>query len=188
MGEDIGMMVDDCHRAVLGSGNDEIVDGGTEDNAKDGQKDENAMELDNDGTNVDWLGKGLDNGCPEGRLVDAVVGNGVGFGEGGIFLGINNALGVFIGVDKLKSMAGVCKGRWGGNGKDVGKEARLSLRLAFDNKHFVETTTVLMTTPTMQRIMALTTRGTKNLDFWLCIKFKDWSDSIFDLFSCLLIL
>ncbi len=53
MGEDIGMMVDDCHRAVLGSGNDEIVDGGTEDNAKDGQKDENAMELDNDGTNVD---------------------------------------------------------------------------------------------------------------------------------------
>jgi len=25
MGEDIGMMVNDCHRAVLGSGNDEIV-------------------------------------------------------------------------------------------------------------------------------------------------------------------
>jgi len=111
MGEDIGMMVDDCHRAVLGSGNDEIVDGSTEENAKDGQKDGNAMEWDNDGTIVDQLGKHLDNGCPEGRLVDAVVGNGVGFGEGGIFLGINNALGVSIGVDKLKSMAGICKGR-----------------------------------------------------------------------------
>jgi len=53
MGEDIGMMVDDCHRAVLGSGNDEIVDSSTEDNAKDGQKDGNAMELDNNGTIVD---------------------------------------------------------------------------------------------------------------------------------------
>jgi len=53
MGEDVGMMVHDCHRAVLGSGNDEVVDGSTEDNAKDGQKDGNAMELDNNGTIVD---------------------------------------------------------------------------------------------------------------------------------------